>query len=152
MSRTYLTSVIAGIAGALAIFALLIFDRGAVATAMAEYKLLPQPEKFTELYLENHLQLPKTYQRGKSNAFAFTVHNLEHEPMKYEYVVEAIATESSRLIDRGSFELKHDEYKTISERIASTEAQQRTKINISLENKDQSIHFWIDKSGNQPVD
>lgn len=152
MSTRTLLQVIGGILAALVIFAVFAFDNSAVETALRKHKLLPEPERFTELYLENHLRLPKAYVRGGNNSFTFTVHNLEHKPMHYEYVVDAISTESARLITKGSFELEHDAYKSITARIASPEAAVRTKINISLENKDQSIHFWVDKAGNQPVD
>lgn len=152
MSTRSLIQVIGGVVAALVIFALIAFDTSAVETALRKYKLLPEPERFSELYLENHLQLPKSYVRGGNNSFTFTVHNVEHKPMKYEYVVDAISTESARIITKGSFELEHDAYKSVTARIASPEAATRTKINISLENKDQSIHFWVDKAGNQPVD
>lgn len=152
MSTRNLLQVVGGILAALLIFALYIFDTSAVQTTLRKYKLLPEPERFTELYVENHLRLPKTYVPGGNNSFSFTVHNLEHESMIYRYKVEAISTQSARIIDTGSFELPHDGFKSISEKIASQDAQIRTKINISLENKDQSIHFWVDTAGNQPVD
>ena len=152
MPTRNLVQVTGGILAALIIFAVFAFDNNAVEAALRKHKLLPEPERFTELYLENHLQLPKSYVRGGNNSFTFTVHNVEHKPMKYEYVVDAISTESARIITKGSFKLEHDAYKSVTTRIASPEAATRTKININLENKDQSIHFWVDKTGNQPVD
>ncbi len=135
-----------GVVVAVLIFAVLFLDRGWVVATMHRHKLLPQPERFTELYLEDHLNLPKTYDPRGRNDFAFTVHNLEHEPMTYEYAVHAESTESARIIDTGSFTLEHDTYKTIREQIATSDAQLRTKVSISLENIDQSIHFWVDRS------
>ncbi len=152
MSTRNLIQVVGGVVAAFFLFAIFALQTDTVEAALRKHKLLPEPERFTELYLENHLRLPKTYVRGGNNSFTFTVHNLEHKPMKYDYVVEAVSTESARFITKGSFELEHDAYKSVKARIASSEAAQRTKINISLENKDQSIHFWVDKAGNQPVD
>lgn len=152
MYTKILTSVLGGVVVAVLVFAVLFMDHSWVVAAMHQHKLLPQPERFTELYLEDHLNLPKTYSRGRDATFKFTVHNVEHEQVTYEYLVSATSTESARIIDRGSFTLAHDAYKTIGQKIASTEAQQRTKINISLENKDQSIHFWVDKAPEAPPD
>ncbi len=152
MYTKFLTSVLGGIVVAILIYTVLFMDRSWVVAAMNQHKLLPQPERLTELYLEDHLRLPKAYMRGQRNAFTFTVHNLEHEPVTYEYVVSAESTESARIISEGSFTLEHDGYKSIEERIASTESALRTKINISLENKDQSIHFWVDKAQIVPPD
>lgn len=148
MPTRFIAQIIGGVSAAVLLFALLAFDRNSVIAALHRHQLLPQPERFTELYLEDHLALPRSYNPKRNNSFTFTVHNLEHKPMDYVYVVEAISTESARIISRGNFRLEHDGYKSVTAKIASTEAQVRTKINISLENKDQSIHFWVDKSEN----
>lgn len=130
-----------------AFFALILFMKIFFSNDIKTFLNLPiaftSPEPITELYFENHLDLPNNLDPTKNNNFQFTVHNLEYEPYTYNYKVEALSTESAKLLNEGSFTLKHDEYKTIGQRISTAEAQIRTKINVSLENKNQSIHFWV---------
>lgn len=111
---------------------------------MNAWKLLPQPETFTELYFEDHLDLPKHLASGEQASFAFTVHNLEYEDVTYEYAVTATASGSATLMDTGSFMLKQDEYKTIPESFALKKSSARTQVTVTLKNKQQSIHFWIE--------
>ncbi|CAN5239721.1 hypothetical protein BH09PAT2_BH09PAT2_01370 [soil metagenome] len=152
MNKKIIISVLGGLILGILFITLFFPGQNGIIALMNKYKLLPQPERLTELYLEDHTHLPTTYKRGPNNRFKFTIHNLEHEQFTYDYVVSAVSTESARIIDKGTFTLEHDGYKTIQERISTPEAVQRTKINISLENKDQSIHFWVDKAVEPTID
>ncbi|HRN69940.1 MAG TPA: hypothetical protein PLS49_02035 [Candidatus Woesebacteria bacterium] len=138
-----LTLLFSGSVLAVIIFFLLFADKSAIISWLNEYKLLPQPERFTELYFEDHTNLPTHLIASDEADFKFTVHNLEYEPFTYNYTVKAESTQSAELLDEGTFTLNHDEYKTIGGTISTQEAQIRTKINVSLENKNQSIHFWV---------
>ncbi len=138
-----LTLLLSGAILALVLFLLLFTDKTSVVALLNKYNLLPQPERFTELYFEDHEKLPKEIIATQEPKFKFTVHNLEYEPFTYDYKVQALSTESAKLLNEGTFTLKHDEYKTISGSISTAEASIRTKINVSLENKNQSIHFWV---------
>ncbi len=138
-----LTLLLSGAVVALILFLLLFTDKSSVVAMLNKYNLLPQPERFTELYFEDHDKLPKQLIATQEPKFQFTVHNLEYEPFTYNFKVEALSTESAKLLNEGSFTLNHDEYKTITESISTAEASIRTKINVSLENKNQSIHFWV---------
>lgn len=40
-----------------------------------------QPERFTELYFENHTQLPSQADINREYVFKFTAHNLEYRDM-----------------------------------------------------------------------
>lgn len=142
--RNHIGIFITGIVLAVMVF-LAISQQQHIVDFLNKNKLLPQPEPFTELYFEDHLNLPKTLEATEEANFKFTVHNLEYKPMDYEYSVEAIASDSSRLIKQGSFKLLHDEYATFEETVSTAEAKQRTKININLDNIDQSIHFWVNE-------
>ena len=44
-------------------------------------------ESFTELYFENHQNLPKSIELGKNYEFYFTINNLENKPFNYNYQV-----------------------------------------------------------------
>ncbi|MEM4638011.1 MAG: hypothetical protein QXK76_03265 [Candidatus Woesearchaeota archaeon] len=43
----------------------------------------PAPEKFTELYFNNHKELPKYIDLNEKYNYSFTIHNLEHEEKNY---------------------------------------------------------------------
>lgn len=128
---------------AIILFFIFFLDKSFVVSWLNNHKLLPQPEPFTELYFEDHELLPKELEATQEAEFKFTVHNLEYKTVNYEYEVEAISTQSAELLDEGSFTLQHDGYKTIGGTVSTQEAQIRTKININLKNKNQSIHFWV---------
>jgi hypothetical protein len=55
--------------------------RGDIYRELGTLKLLPQPELFTELYIDNYstlaAQLPTTVVKGDNVSFSFTIHNLE---------------------------------------------------------------------------
>lgn len=143
-----LTLLLSGAVLATILFLLVFIDKNAVIAFLNKHNLLPQPERFTELYFEDHETLPKQIIATEEADFKFTVHNLEYEPFTYDYKVEAISTQESKLLDQGSFTLEHDTYKTLANTISTSteEANIRTKINVSLENKNQSIHFWVNSN------
>ena len=62
-----------------------------IKSGLMTLKLLPQPERFTELYFSDYAalsaKLPKTIRKGSTISFAFTIHNLEGKEMNYPYVV-----------------------------------------------------------------
>lgn len=129
------------------VFLLLIFivgivNKDLIRSQLDRWNLLPKPEKFTELYFDNHQQLPSIIKEDKEYTFRFVTHNLEHETLKYDYEVK-IASESSKLLDKGSFILKHNQSKVIKEKLSLHTSIPKTKIEVNLINKGQKIHFWI---------
>ena len=42
-------------------------------------------EPLTELYIENHTELPKNVYLNKTYNFSFTANNLEYQDVEYEY-------------------------------------------------------------------
>jgi hypothetical protein len=103
-----------------------------------------KPETFTELYFEDHLNLPKETTIDKSYSFKFTIHNLEYKDMVYPYEVY-IASNGGKLmtIDKGEFSLKQDQYLTILERYTFEEKIKRAKVVVDLHSKKQQIDYWI---------
>ena len=129
-----------GVILAIILFAIVFFDKQIFMNTLNKYSLLPKPEPFTELYFEDHLKLPKVYGKNNDNSFRFTVHNLEYKTYTYDYYIKAVATDSARTISKGSITLKHDEYKTIKEKISSEEAklqEEETQRNQKQETKRQ---------------
>jgi hypothetical protein len=50
-------------------------------------KLIPQPERFTELYFENASALPRATVARQTASFAFTIRNFENATTAYPYEV-----------------------------------------------------------------
>jgi len=104
-----------------------------------------KPETLTELYFENHLSLPNKVTLFKKNNFKFTIHNLENKDMEYPYEVYINVNGVKHIIDKSSVLIRNNEYKTITEDFALTISTQRAKVVVSLINKNQRIHFWIEE-------
>jgi len=104
-----------------------------------------QPETFTELYFENHINLPKKIQSEKKQAFTFTIHNLEYKNMNYRYAVNALIDKDVVLLSSGSATLAHDAYKSIDESYTLATTSARIKIEVLLIDQDQPISFWLEK-------
>lgn len=101
------------------------------------------PETFTELYFEDHINLPKTIEKGKEYQYKFTIHNLENKDMDYPYTVSLQRDDKKTVIDSGSVFLKNNEYKTIEMSVGPLK-KVRLKVVIELVNKNQFISFWMD--------
>ena len=102
------------------------------------------PEKFTELYFEDHLNLTRAAVLKEPQTFSFTIHNLEYKTMEYPYeiYVQDIAGSRSGIITN-SVTLRHDQQKTITESFEILEPIKRAKVVVNLTNKNQEIHYWI---------
>ncbi len=108
-------------------------------------KLKPNPERFTELYFEDHTLLPKNALNNTVYDFSFTVRNLEYTPMEYPFKVFIEPENGERqILDEGSFYLNHDEYKTIVESFKILSTDRRVKVTVELIDKKQVIHFWME--------
>ncbi len=101
-------------------------------------------EKVTELYFEDHINLPKYIQPDGSYSFKFTVHNLEGEYKSYIYRVIKQVDTQIRVIDQGMIQLNNDEYATIDKVVGPFE-NERTNIQVELVNEFQKISFWLEK-------
>lgn len=117
--------------------------------AQAQEALTPQQEQFTELFFENHGQLPKKIELGKTYPITFTIHNREHETTIYTYEVSFAADgheqETKTVIDRNTAVLKHDESKTIESLVTVQEPFMRGKITVELVELKQKIHVWVEE-------
>lgn len=107
-----------------------------------------KPETFTELYFENHLQLPPAVVLNQENKFSFTLHNLEYQDMTYPYEVYISCLNpgcngDKQLIDKGTVALHQDEYKTVPESFTLTLPTGRVQVIANLIDKNQQIDFWV---------
>ena len=104
-----------------------------------------KPETFTELYFEDHINLPKKVELEKEQSFKFTIHNLEYTDMTYLYEIKASDEKETITLSTGSATLSHNEYKTINERYTLAATGGRTKIEVLLVHQNQPIHFWLEQ-------
>lgn len=104
-----------------------------------------QPERFTELYFEDHLDLPKRAVVDEDMSFRFTIHNLEHSTMEYPYEMYIQFGDRKQSLEKSSVTLRHDEYRTILKSIKLVEPVDRARVVISLTQKNQEIAFWVEK-------
>lgn len=119
-------------------------------------------EPLTELYFENHTQLPKNIFLNKDYNFSFTLNNLEYKEMNYKYEVNAEYNNKIEKIDDNFILLNNNESKTINEEFKINEHFERAKINIKITKLDEpikkkflwedenyakeiEIHFWSDE-------
>lgn len=120
---------------------------------------IEQPEYFTELYFENHNNLPTKlaypgqydwYNNPTSNlySFSFTVHNLENKDMNYSYEIYSVEQKKS-VIDTGEIFVKSNQSETITEHFTYPVYHDRMKVVVSLPKKNQEISFWIERAVNE---
>ena len=118
-----------------------------------------QPETFTELYFENHQELPKLlaepnefnwYYNPNTRlySFAFTIINHENKLMNYTYTVSYFEHEEV-LIDTNETIIQDDASKTIYEQFSLPINHSRIKVTVDLPNQDQQIFFWINGTINE---
>ncbi len=120
--------------------------------------ITPQPEPFTELYIENHLELPKTHHTNQPLRFGFTIHNLEYRPMAYSVLVRAesqavaegasaASASTSAVLLEQQINLEHDGTQTLNVEVSAETLQTleagRTRFEVLLTELDQNIFFWV---------
>lgn len=106
-----------------------------------------QPERFTELYFEDHLELPTRAIKDEEYEFKFTIHNLEYERMEYPYEVSADYDGQIQVFDKKKVTLDHDEYKTITVYFGLVDQVEKVRMTVRLVNKNQDIGFWLRAPG-----
>jgi hypothetical protein len=103
-------------------------------------------ETFTELYFENHLNLPTEITPNKVYSFKFTVHNLENEDMTYPYEIYLQAGEIKLPIKKSAITVKNNQYITVEEDFLINAPVTKSAIVVNLINKHQQIDFLIEKT------
>jgi len=126
-------------------------------------------EPLTEVYFENHTQLPSVIELDKTYNYSFTVHNLEYQKMRYTYTIDMYDEQGNLTdsLDSGEFILAHDESVRVDNVFNFGYHINRTKIVVNV-SKDLSletpkfkeklwwpdpnypmsvdIHFWIEEA------
>ena len=102
-------------------------------------------ESFTELYFEDHQNLPSEYLLDEYE-FEFTIHNLENQAMDYEYNIyiefyDNDVLKVTETIEKENILLEHDSTATIKQEFEITKEYDYAKVIV--ETNDQEIHFWL---------
>lgn len=104
-------------------------------------------DSFTELYFDNNENLPQkpsvilNYD-AVPYTFSFTIHNVEHADMSYEYEV-LLSGETNTQTDGKTVFIKNGATKTIPETfILPNNILTRTKVTVRLINTNEEIFFW----------
>jgi len=102
-------------------------------------------ESFTELYFEDHQDLPSEYLLDEYE-FEFTIHNLENQALDYEYNVYIEYYDNEKLketstIEKSNIILEHDSTVTIKQEFEITKEYDYAKVIV--ETNGQEIHFWL---------
>lgn len=116
---------------------------------MRRWKLLPEPEKLTELYFTHSNSLPKTYVPGQTQTVSFTVHNLEYQTTDYTYnIVEAsIDNTQTQTLATGSFTLPQNIYKQETVNISTIDLGKKVKVEVDLVKQNETIDYLLNRSG-----
>jgi uncharacterized membrane protein len=137
-------------------------QRQAIYDQLYDWKLIPRPERLTELYFTDHTNLPKTYEPDETQVVKFTVRNLEYRTTDYSYVVGVMNDdESAKLLNRasGKIRLDHEQLQNIEVPITITAKGSRAKVIVTiyyqgikfgeddLSDQEQSIHYWVEDKG-----
>src|SRR5579862_8331355 len=93
--------------------ALIEVNKQQIIDQLNKWKLLPQPETFTELYFNNSTNLPSYVKQNQQIKFAFTVHNLEYKTYTYPYEIYLEQNNEKTEIKKSNFTLNQNQYKTI---------------------------------------
>jgi len=121
--------------------------RSEIHAQMDEWKLIPKQERFTELYLNDHVNLPKQVQKGEKITFSFVIHNLEGKNWAYPYAVFFMSQNGQiSKIEEKTVTLADGEYKTIEESYTSDLDENKGGIYVALQQPQQEIHFLLNNN------
>ena len=121
----------------------------AIDRQLHSWKLLPEPEKLTELYFTKPNSLPTHYTPGQTQTVSFTVHNLEYQTVNYSYVITETNQDNgqSQTLTSGSFILPQNAYKNTSVNISTIDLGSHVKLEVGLVNIHESVDYLLQKEG-----
>lgn len=100
-------------------------------------------ESFTELYFEDHQNLPSQVNLNQNYQFSFSIHNLEQATTDYQYAVYIEQEDgTTNTIDSSSITLNNEQTATIQESFQREDSFTSAKVIVEL-NTGEEIHFWI---------
>lgn len=120
-----------------------LFSQYSNTQLLQSYKLVPTQESYTELYIDNHQNLPNYLAPGREASASFTLRNSEHKLKNYKFVITKTLEKDTDVIGSGSASLAHGQSKSFKFDfdVATTEA--RTRVEVAIPDLNQSVHFYV---------
>jgi hypothetical protein len=127
------------------IIAVIVLAAPSIKRQLNDWKLLPEPERLSELYFTHPNSLPSSYAPGQTEAVSFTVHNLEYRTTKYDYSIVEQSTngENEVTLARGSFSLLQNQYEKPAINVQPTDLGSNVKISVNLTSENESIDYLL---------
>ena len=124
----------------------------AIDRQLRSWKLLPEPERLTELYFTQPNNLPSSYTPGQPQTVSFTVHDLEYRTTTYHYQIieQNQDTDASQTLNQGSFTLAQNAYRQQAVNIVTTDMGSHAKVEVQLTNVNdvnESIDYLLSRIG-----
>jgi uncharacterized membrane protein len=125
------------------------FVAPAIHRQLNDWKLLPEPERLTELYFTDPNNLPSSYSVGQQQTVRFTVHNLEYRTTTYNYVVSDAASDGSQTsnVTTGSFTLAQNASKQVVINIVLPDVGTHGTVSVKLPEQNEAIDYLVQKEG-----
>jgi hypothetical protein len=109
------------------------------------WKLLPQPERLTELFFSNPNALPTTYVPGANQSVAFTIHNMESHAERYRYTITEAASpqQRGRLLKAGVLVVRQGSHRERLDQVILRRLAKRVLVTVSLPEQRLAIAYWV---------
>ncbi|MCX7997132.1 MAG: DUF1616 domain-containing protein [Patescibacteria group bacterium] len=134
--------LISGIVAVIVLVGTVVFWPAIVAF-LDQNRLLPVPESYTELYLEDHLEIPVTLMPEQTASASFTIRNRERRTMNYRYTVSRTTGTDTARIASGTARLADGQARSFRFDYSIATTEPKTRFAIELDGMNQQIHFWI---------
>jgi len=150
-----------GLCGGIGVLVAAIFiggyaHRALIVRRLDTWKLLPRPERLTELYFDNITGLPTKITPATPQPVGFVVHNLEARTVEYHYVLRVASLDGKivRELGNGSFRLEANHTLTTTSAVAIPALSRRVQVQVRLRygsipwgynapvTEVQQINFW----------
>jgi hypothetical protein len=129
------------------IIVVIVFFKDIIYKQINQWLLIPKEERFTELYFNDHINLPKQISKGEMINFSFVIHNLEGKTEKYNYVVFFKSLDGKIVnIDEFNVVIKDGEKKMIHIDYISERENNTGGVFVELKGKKQAIHFLLNNN------
>jgi uncharacterized protein DUF1616 len=107
-----------------------------------------QPEPLTELYFAQPANLPRSATAGQQLPVSFVIHNMESHDMTYSYKVTLrTANGDETEATHADVPVSDGQSKIVTDTITIPAFQTMLQVNVTVINKGQSIHFWLERHG-----
>ena len=100
------------------------------------------PDTFSELYFNDHVDLPNTIYDLDTYKFSFSIRNREFKKMTYKYAVYLQRSDEKIILDEGEKTLSNGQLISINETFGPVK-NERMKVVVELLDRNQQISFWL---------